>query len=257
MAERLELPRPMRLLRISGWNLAEAFGFPVAAWAIGTAVAGRIVGLWAMLAVIWIAAATRQLITRSVPGLVWISAVVLTVQTAVAIGTGSLWIFLIHFPIANLALAILFARSAEGHHPLAARLAAEVIALREPPTRHRGLHRFFQDATWLWAGIFLLLAISQAVLLVTVPVDTYVLVWAASTVVMLGAGAGVSIIWILAVLRRFGIKLGFETVSAQPGPGPPGTGNEDRQRSFIARLLRHRPGRVTPDGVTNTRDTRR
>lgn len=236
MAERLELPRPMRLLRISGWNLAEAFGFPVAAWAIGTAFVGRNAGLWAMLAVIWVAAATRQVITRSVPGLVWISAIVLTVQTAVAIGTGSLWVFLIHFPIANLALAILFARSAGGHHPLAARLAAEVIALREPPTRHWGLHRFFQEVTWLWAGIFLLLAVSQAVLLLTVPVSTYVLVWAASTVVMLGAGAGVSILWFLAVLRRFGIKLGFETGPAEPGTGP--------------------PSRATPDGITHTRDVR-
>jgi hypothetical protein len=37
-----------------------------------------------------------------------------------------------------------------------ARLAAEVVALRQPSAHHPGLHRFFR-ATWLWAGIFLLL----------------------------------------------------------------------------------------------------
>jgi hypothetical protein len=40
-------------------------------------------------------------------------------------------------------------------NPLVAQLAAEVVALRQPANRHPGLHRFFQGATWLWAGIFL------------------------------------------------------------------------------------------------------
>ena len=50
-----------------------------------------------------------------------------------------------------------------------ARLAAEVVALRQPATRHPGLHRFFQGASWLWAGIFLVLAAGLAVLRVTEP----------------------------------------------------------------------------------------
>ena len=71
--------------------------------------------------------------TKSVPGLVTISLIVLTVQTLAAIVTGSLWIFLLHFPLANLGLCLLFARTAGGRSPIAARLAAEVIGLRCPP----------------------------------------------------------------------------------------------------------------------------
>src|SRR5260370_33395039 len=85
--------------------------------------------------------------------------------------TGELWIFLLQFPLANLAMSFLFARTARGPNPLVARLAAEVVALRQPATHHPGLHRFFQGATWLWAGIFGLLTAGLAVLMLTEPVS--------------------------------------------------------------------------------------
>ena len=63
-----------------------------------------------MLAAIWLTAIIRKVATGAVPGLVAISLIVLTVQTLAAIITGNLWIFLLHFPLANLALYVLFFR---------------------------------------------------------------------------------------------------------------------------------------------------
>src|SRR5260370_34967329 len=83
--------------------------------------------------------------------------------------TGELWIFLLQFPLANLAMSFLFARTARGPNPLVARLAAEVVALRQPSAHHPGLHRFFQGATWLWAGIFFVTTGGLAVLLALEP----------------------------------------------------------------------------------------
>ena len=65
-----------------------------------------------------------------------ISAVVLTLQTAVLLATGELWIFLLQIPLGNLCLCVLFARTARGPDPLVARLAAEMVALRQPAIRH-------------------------------------------------------------------------------------------------------------------------
>ena len=130
--ECLELPRPTALVRTIGWNIVESFGLPTGAFALATALWGRDAGLWAMLAAIWLTAVIRKVATGSVPGLVAISLVVLTVQTLAAIITGNLWIFLLHFPLANLALCVLFVRTARGRSPIAARLAAEVIGLRCP-----------------------------------------------------------------------------------------------------------------------------
>jgi hypothetical protein len=162
-----------------------------------------------MLGVIWFTAIVRKIFTGSVPGLVAISLIVLTVQTLAAIITGNLWIFLLHFPLANLALCLLFARTARGHSPIAARLAAEVIGLRCPAIHQQRLHRFFQNVTVLWGGVFLALAISLGALLATVPIATYIPIWAGTTVTLIALGIGVSTVWLRSVTRKLGIGFRF------------------------------------------------
>ena len=110
----------------------------------------------------------------------------LTLQTAIVLSTGQLWLYLLQFPVANLVMCVLFARTARGPSPLVARLAAEVVALRQPG-HHPGLHRFFQGATWLWAGIFFLLTAGLGVLMVTEPTKLFIML---STVLTVGAGGG-------------------------------------------------------------------
>lgn len=207
--ECLELPRPAGLLRTVGWNLSEAFGLPTIGYVLGTAFGGRNAGLWAVLGAIWLTAAVRLIFTGSVPSLVLISLAVLTVQTATSIATGNLFIFLIHFPLANLALCIVFARTARGSSPIAAELAGEVIGLRYPKKHEAKLHGFFRGVTWFWAADFLLLAVILGVLLAFVPVGIYVPIWLVTTIVLIGAGIGVSVLWLRSTLREHGIKFQF------------------------------------------------
>ncbi len=209
MPEHLELPRPLQLLRVMAWSLSESLGIPVAAFAIAGWLAGRDAGLLAGLAATWITVVVRRLGAGSVPGLLAISAIVLSIQTAVVLATGNLWIFLLHFPLANLCLCILFARTARGPRPLCAQLAAEMIALRQPAAHHPGLHRFFQGATWLWAGVFLLLAASLGALLATEPTATFLLLCTVATITLIAAGIGASMLWFRSVLRRLGLRLRF------------------------------------------------
>lgn len=214
MTECVELPRPVRLLRTTGWNLFESFGLPLGSYALAGWLWGDKAGVLAMLGAIWVTAGIRKLVTGSIPSLLTIALIVLTVQAVVAVATGNLWIFLVHFPLANLGLCILFAFSARGHSPLAARLADEVIGLRCPQCHQSSLNPFFRHVTVLWAGIFLVLAVSLGVLLATVPIKTYVLIWAVTTVVLIGAGVGVSVLWLRSVLRRLGIRFRFADVPA-------------------------------------------
>jgi hypothetical protein len=209
ITEDLELPRPLRLALTAGGNLSESAGLPVAAYVVAAWLGGRNAGLVAALAAIWLTVVIRKVVTRSVPSLLTISAVVLTVQTAVVLATGELWLFLLQFPLANLCLCVLFARTASGPDPLVARLAAEVIALRQPSTHHPGLHRFFQGATWLWAGIFLLLTAGLAVLMVTEPASLFLMLSTVATAALVVAGTGASTLWFLSVLRRLGLRLRF------------------------------------------------
>lgn len=209
MPEHLELPRPLRLLLTTVWSLAESAGLPLAALAVGGWLGGRDAGLLAGVAAIWVIAAVRKIVTGSVPSLLMISAIVLTLQTAMVLATGQLWIFLLQFPLANLCMSVLFARTARGPNPLVARLAAEVIALRQPATHHPGLHRFFQGATWLWAGIFLLLAGSLGVLMVTQPLATFLMLSTVATVALTVIGIGASVLWFVSMMRKHGLRVRF------------------------------------------------
>jgi uncharacterized membrane protein len=205
----LEVPRPLRLLLTAGFSLGESAGLPVAAYLAAAWLGGRDAGLLAGLAAIWLTAAIRKVVTGSIPSLLVISAVVLTVQTAMVLATGELWLFLLQFPLANLCMCVLFARTARGPNPIVAQLAAEVVALRQPATRHPGLHRFFQGATWLWAGIFLLLTAGLAVMMVTEPTSMFLTLSTAATIALVIGGTCASTLWFLTVLRRLGLRLRF------------------------------------------------
>ena len=135
----LELPRLWRLILTAGWNLAESLGLPAAGYLIGAALAGQAVGMVAATGVMWATVLIRKVAGREVPGMLAISALVLTLQTALVVATGSTLVFLLQFPLANLALCVLFARTARSREPLVARLAAEVVGLRQPSARHAGL----------------------------------------------------------------------------------------------------------------------
>ena len=78
----LELPHPRRLIWTAGWNMAESLGLPFGAWIVATDLFGRNPGLLAGLGVVWLLIVIRKLVTGSVSALLWISGLVLTLQTA-------------------------------------------------------------------------------------------------------------------------------------------------------------------------------
>jgi hypothetical protein len=108
-------------------------------------------------------------------------------------------------------MSVVFARTASTRTPLVAQIAADMVALKPAAGEHHhpGLHRFFQGATWLWAGLFLLLTLGLAIMMVTEPFKLFMLL---SSVVTLGltlVGAAVCVFWFFAVIRRLGLRLRF------------------------------------------------
>jgi hypothetical protein len=208
MRDHVELPRPLRLVRTLGWSLIESAGLPLGALAVASWLYGRDAGLLAGLGATWLTALIRKICCGSVPSLLTISAVVLTLQTAMVLATGQLWLYLLQFPVANLIMAVLFARTARGSAPLVGRLAAEMFALR-PARHHLGLHRFFQGATWLWAGVFFLLTVGLGILMVTEPLKLFVMLSTVVTVGLTVTAIAVSMWWFRAALRGCGLRLRF------------------------------------------------
>ena len=208
-AGHLELPHPRRLLWTAGWNMAESVGLPFGAYIVVTDLVSPDAGLLAGTAVVWLLIAIRKIVSGSVSSLLMISALVLTIQTAIAISTGYLWMFQLQFPLANLAMSVVFARTASTRKPLVAQLAEDVVALKQPEAHHPGLHRFFQGATWFWACLFLVLTLGMAVMMETEPFKLFMLLSTAVTVGLTLVGAAVCVVWFLTVLRRLGLRLRF------------------------------------------------
>jgi hypothetical protein len=104
---------------------------------------------------------------------------------------------------------VLFARTARGPNPLLAKLAAEVVGLRQPATHYPGLHRFFQRGTLLWAGIFMALAATLGALMITEPLPAFLTLSTVATVALIVAGSGASVVWLRFVLRRAGLTVRF------------------------------------------------
>ena len=192
--------------------MAESVGLPFGAYIVVTDVVSPDAGLLAGTAVVWLLIAIRKIVSGSVSSLLMISALVLTVQTAVAISTGYIWMFQLQFPLANLAMCVVFARTAPTGKPLVAQLAEEVVALKQPDTHHPGLHRFFQGATWFWAGLFLLLTLGMSFMMVTEPYKHFMLLSSAVTIGLTLVGAAICVVWFLAVVRRLGLRLRFSAV---------------------------------------------
>jgi hypothetical protein len=209
VAQHVELPRPWRLLRTAAWSLGESVGLPFVAYLVANRVAGQTAGLISGLAAVWLITAARKAFTGSVPGLLTISAIMLTVQTALVLATGATWIYLLQFPIAKFGLCLAFARSAPTKKPLVAQLATEVVGLLHPSAHSPGLHRFFQKATWLWSAIFLALTCVMAVWVATEPITVFIFLSTVVTGGIVVTGAAVSALWFFSVLRRLGLRLRF------------------------------------------------
>lgn len=211
--QHIELPRPWRLLRTAAVSLGESFGVPVGAFLIADALAGQRAGLIAGLAMTWFVALARKVVTGAVPGLVLISVVLLSLQTALAFMTGQMWIYLLQIPLAKFMLFLVFARTAPTTRPIVGRLAGEVVALPHVWITHADLHRFFRGATWLWSVIFLLLSLALTGMVVTQPLETTIMASTFGSIGLAVAGAGVCIVWFRRVIRRLGLTLRFTGVA--------------------------------------------
>ena len=90
-----------------------------------------------------------------------------------------------------------------------ARLATEFASVRHGGVNCPGLRHFFQRNTWLWAGVFAVLAAGFAGLVVTEPIAQFLIISTISTVSLVSVAAAVSALWFGLVLRSNGLRLRF------------------------------------------------
>jgi intracellular septation protein A len=151
----LPMPRLAAVARHATPHLLETTLIPLGLFYAGL----QLFGLWGALlaALVWsYTALLRRLLThRRVPGILMLGIVGLTARTALALATGSAFLYFLQPTVGTGLVAGVFLGSVLLGRPLAQRLAADFLPLPEALLARPGIRHFFQRVSLLWAAAFL------------------------------------------------------------------------------------------------------
>jgi intracellular septation protein A len=135
-------------------------------------------GVWVafVVALAWsYAAVIRRLVSRrAVPALLVLSTVGLSVRTAVALGSGSTFVYFAQPVVGTTVLGLVFLGSALAGRPLIARFAQDFCSLDDAISCRPGVVGLYHRLTYLWAAVNFLAAATTFALLLALPVTAFV-----------------------------------------------------------------------------------
>ena len=164
--------------------------FYAALWAIGMWGALIAALTWSYLAI------ARRIFTRQpIPGLVLLSALALTFRTALALATGSVFVYFLQPSLATALLGFAFLASMSADQPLVQRLARDFLPVSPEFLTNPFVRHFFMRISLLWAMVMLANAGVTTWMLFQLPVSVFVISKTAASVVMTGIAIAFSVIW--------------------------------------------------------------
>jgi intracellular septation protein A len=191
----LPIPRLAALARYATPHLLEATLIPLGLFYGGL----RLLGLWGALlaALVWsYTSLLRRLVTRRrVPGMLMLGIVGLTARTALALVTGSAFLYFLQPTVGTGLVASVFLGSVLLGRPLALRLAADFMPLPEALLAHAGVRRFFLRVSLLWAAVFLANAGISLWLLVSQSLATFLWTRTVASVSLTCLAVAISVYW--------------------------------------------------------------
>ena len=186
------IPRITALARHATPHVLEATLIPLALFYGGL----QLLGLWGALlaALIWsYTSLLRRLLTRRrVPGMLVLGIIGLTARTALALVTGSAFLYFLQPTLGTGLVASVFIGSTVLGRPLAMRLATDFMPLPESLLAHDGVRRFFLRISLLWAGVFLANAGISLWLLVSQSLATFLWTRTVASLVLTGGAVAIS-----------------------------------------------------------------
>ncbi|MDQ1696435.1 MAG: hypothetical protein QOJ03_1788 [Frankiaceae bacterium] len=169
-------------------------------------------GSWAAYAAAlgWsVTAVLRRLRTRErIPGILILALIGLTLRTALAMATGSTFLYFAQPIMGTSVIAVLFLASALTTRPFVGRLAGDFYPLTPEIASRLRIKQLFRRLTLLWAGVQLLNAGVGMSLLLTMPTGVYIPTKTAVALAITTGGIVATVLWSLRVARREGLVTG-------------------------------------------------
>ena len=186
-------------------RVAEATLVPAALFYACTVLLGIGAAFVAALGWSYGALAWRALTRRPIPPILALATAALTVRTALALASGSTFVYFVQPVAGTMAMALVFLASIATSRPLVARLAGDFWPLSPEMSAHPAVVRLFRLLTLLWAAVNVATAVTTFVLLVTLPVAAYLPAKTLSGYAITLSGIALTISLSVGTARRHGL----------------------------------------------------
>lgn len=165
--------------------------------------------VWTALvaALVWCygAMAWRVSTRRRTSGLLWLTAVGLTVKTVLTVATGNTFLYFVQPAVNDATIGLLFLISLATARPVVARLAGDFYPMTDDVARRPRIQQLFWRLTLIWAFICLLKAVTTVWLLNSMPLMTFVEVKTVVTPAIATIGAVATVAIAFRVARHEGL----------------------------------------------------
>lgn len=166
--------------RRGGPKLLEATVIPAGVFYLSLVLGGLAVAYIAALCWIYSCLVWRLVRRRAVSPFLVLAVIALTVRTVVAIGSGSTFMYFLQPILGTLVIGAVFLGSLLWGRPLIARMAGDFWPISPKMAANPGVRSLFRRLTALWAIVNLTTAATSFVLLLFLPLATFVAVKQAS-----------------------------------------------------------------------------
>jgi hypothetical protein len=185
----------LAVARRGGPHLLEATFVPAALFYCCLVWGGLTLAYLTAVGWIYSAVARRLVRRRKVPIILVLGVVGITVRTAMALASGSTFIYFVQPILGTVATAGVFLFSLVGGRPLIGRLAIDFWPMTPEVADNPRVISLFRGLTVLWAGVNLATAAATLSLLLTLPLATFVAAKQASGLVISTTGIVVTVCW--------------------------------------------------------------
>jgi hypothetical protein len=208
----------------SGPRLIEATVIPAILFYLCLTWASVSVAILVALGWSYIAVLRRLARHRPVPPILVLAVTGISVRTLVALASGSTFIYFLQPILTTVVMGGVFLLSLAVGRPLVGRLASEFCPLTPEDAMRPAVARLFRGLTVLWAGVNLASATTTLVLLLFLPVATFVAAKTISGLFITCLGIAWTVSWSLRTARREGMvpALALACVETRCVRGAPG-----------------------------------
>ena len=196
------LPGPLAIARHALPNVVVSTLVPMALFYLGWYTEGRSAAFalalgWALTLVGY-----RSVRRQRIPALLILTTVLLVLRTAIALMSGSTQIYFMQPIVTTCIIGLLFLVSVAAGRPLISRLAADVFPLPTEVAEHEDMRQHFRKLSFLWAGIYFVNAAVTLLLLLNLPVSTYVATHSFVGLAIMWSGVAMTVYLSRPVLQR-------------------------------------------------------